>query len=395
MFPFTNDESINSAMYKTANANALHESFLLAKQGTDWKESVQRYEINELKFIREAQKKIYAETYRPTQTKSFILHERGHVRLIRPHTVGDRVVYKSFNKNVLLPNVRPLLIYDNGASLKGKGLQFSRERFELHLRKAWREYGPGACVLFIDFSKYFDNIDHDAALKEYSRFLNDSEKNFIRRYFEACRVDVSYMSEEQIREMTSTPYNSLKHAMENHEARGERFLNRSVGIGSENAQTTGIFLPYRMDNFVKIVKGVKYYGRYMDDSYLIMRSKDEAKAIYKEITEICGAYRIFINHKKTRYNKITDWLVFLKINYRITESGRIIKKVSNAAFRREHRRLTKYYLLQTQGRISTAEVMQAYKSWRGGLMRYHSKARIYKMDRYFISLFNVNERLLK
>lgn len=41
-------------------------------------------------------------------------------------------------------------------------------------------------------------------------------------------------------------------------------MRKSVGIGSQISQISGVYYPTRIDNYCKIVKGMKYYGRYMD-----------------------------------------------------------------------------------------------------------------------------------
>ncbi len=76
-------------------------------------------------------------------------------------------------------------------------------------------------------------------------------------------------------------------------------MDKSVGIGSEISQISGLLYPSRIDNYCKIVKGLKYYGRYMDDTYVIHESKEYLKQLLREITEICNEYGIFINNKKT------------------------------------------------------------------------------------------------
>jgi hypothetical protein len=64
------------------------------------------------------------------------------------------------NKNVLVPTLRKYLIYDNGASLKGKGTSFTRKRLKIHWNNAIKEYGT-FYILKIDIKKYFENIDHE------------------------------------------------------------------------------------------------------------------------------------------------------------------------------------------------------------------------------------------
>ena len=90
-----------------------------------------------------------------------------------------------------------MLIYDNGASLKDKGLDFARRRFEIHLRNAYKEYGGEAYILLMDFTKYYDNVRHKEALEMFSKVLETDELHFLSKCFEEFAVDVSYMSDEE------------------------------------------------------------------------------------------------------------------------------------------------------------------------------------------------------
>jgi len=391
MSPVTIDDSVYNTMCEVADANNLHEAFILAKQGTSWKESVQRYEINELKYILKAQKKIY-QGYSPTQSNSFILHERGKVRLIKPHTVEDRVVYKSFNRNVVLPNVMPRLIYDNGASLKDKGLSFAIKRFEIHIRNAYKEYGENAYILFVDFAKYFDNIDHEIYIKQCD-FLNAGQMIMMENYLHSCNIDVSNMNDSEYIANYDVPINLLKHSLRYSNHEGKKVYKRSVGIGSENAQTAGIYLPYKVDNYIKIIRGIKYYGRYMDDLYIILPDKQQLKILLDDIEAECKKLRIFINRKKTHIAKITGKFTYLKINY-IFHNGRFIRKVSNQNLRRERRRLGKFLGLMLKGKMTTDDIIQCYKSWRGFYKKFDNGYKIKRMDEYFILLFGLTKEAI-
>ena len=55
---------------------------------------------------------------------------------------------------------------------------------------------------------------------------------------------------------------------------GERMMKKHLNIGDQVAQTAGIAYPIPIDNYIKIVKGMKFYARYMDDSYIIHESKE-------------------------------------------------------------------------------------------------------------------------
>lgn len=95
------------------NANNLYKAFGEAKKEVDWKESVQRYEINILSNISKTQDAIRNQMYKTKPMVEFELHERGRVRCIKSQHISDRVVQRSLNDNVLIPRIRKYLIYDN------------------------------------------------------------------------------------------------------------------------------------------------------------------------------------------------------------------------------------------------------------------------------------------
>ena len=370
------------------NANALFDSFMKARQGVEWKEGVQKYEANLLLNILHTRKELMTDSYTPKPMMEFRLNERGHTRQIKAQHIADRVVQRSLNDNVLIPKVRPMLIYDNGASLKDKGLDFARKRFEIHLRNAYREYGSEAYILLMDFTKYYDNVRHEEALGMFSEILEADEIMFLRKCFKEFEVDVSYMSNEEYANCMNVPFNALAYEeKQRQEHTGERFMRKSLGIGNQSSQVTGIFYPHSIDNYCKTVKGLRYYGRYMDDTYIIMQSKVELKELYVKIKSMCAKLGIFINENKTHIHKISNWVTWLKINYKLKPSGGLIRKVHSSTFRRERRKLKRFYESYKAGRMSYQHIKQCYQSWRGTYKRYDSGAKLRKLDNYFNTLF--------
>lgn len=162
-------DSLMDIMY---DSDTLIQAFENCKKGSIWKESVQRYESNLLKQVNHAQKELIAGTYKQKPFNEFLLHERGKSREVKAIHISDRVVLRAFCDRILFPTVNKYLIYDNGASVKDKGIQFTRDRFVTHLRKYYRTYQNNlGYVLLIDFSKYFDNIQHEKLLEEYKSVL--------------------------------------------------------------------------------------------------------------------------------------------------------------------------------------------------------------------------------
>ncbi len=273
------------------DANNLYAGWLNAKRNSDWKAKVQMFEMDWLSQIARLQREIYNHEYKPSKPTEFYIRERGRERHIHGEQIKDRVVEHSLNDDVIIPTIRKYLIYDNGASLKGKGIDFTRRRIVKHLCSYYREYGNQGYVLLMDFHKYYDNIPHEQLLDIFYKYIDDETARYLL----------------------------------------EKFINsfdKGVDIGNQTSQSAGILYPTPLDNYIKIVRGVKYYGRYMDDSYIFASDKKYLQELLKDIISYADGIGITINQKKTRIVPISGNWRFLQIQYSLTETGRIVKKIN-------------------------------------------------------------------
>lgn len=377
-------------MESVYDANSLLDAFKKSKKGTAWKESVQRYEMNLLRNINQTQKEMKDGTYEQKDFYEFKLHERGKTRHIKSMHISDRVVQRSVCDNVLVPELSKYLTYDNGASMEGKGIHFARKRMATHLHKFYRKHKSNeGYVLQIDFSKFFDNIVHDGLIKEMRKKIGDKETmSFIEKLIDTFRVDVSYMTDEEYANSINTLYDALQHAqIDKALLTGEKYMRKSVGIGSQISQISGVYYPTRIDNYCKIVRGMKYYGRCMDDIYIIHEDKEFLKGLLNDIRGICDELGLFINPKKTQIVKLSHGFTFLKIKYSLTETGKVIQRISKDSVLREKRKLKKLRGLLEEGKVSFADVRCSYASWRGGVAHYDSHTILQNMDKFFDELF--------
>lgn len=100
-------------------------------RGVRWKTSIQAFEA-EL-FLRTAWscRLVEGGAWRPQRRPvHFTVMERGKVRPIDAPHVDDRQVQKAHSRFVLTPCYGPAMIYDNGASQQGKGLEFAYRRLK-------------------------------------------------------------------------------------------------------------------------------------------------------------------------------------------------------------------------------------------------------------------------
>ena len=367
---------------KISNANVLMNSFYEAKKGCSWKNSVQQYEANFLKNIRHTQLELREKTYRQQDFYCFYLKERGKDRYVRSISFYDRVVQMALC-DLVNPIVEPYLIHDNGASVKKKGIDFARRRIENHLHKYYRKYGNKGYALVIDFSKFYDNILHKPLMDMYREIIDDKDIiNLINHLVDSFSVDISNynITENEL-------FDSLAYAKAETEKTGEKMMHKSLGIGSQISQISGIYYPSKMDNYCKIVKGIKFYGRYMDDTYIIGNSKEELKSLLDDIDKICKKQGIFINHKKTQLFRLDKGFTFLKIKYRLTDTGHLVRIPVKKNFIRERRKLKSFKNLLDKGLIDFHDIEEQYKSWKGNIQKYDCYKSLKNLDKVFNDLF--------
>ena len=343
------------------DGNALFEAYKRAKKGSDWKPQVQRFEMTYLLELSRIQRELQEMTYEFLPSTQFVLNERGKTRVIRGEQIQDRIVKHTLCDEVLNPAVKNFLIYDNGASLVGKGIAFTRKRLLTHLRRYYAQHHSNdGYILLIDFSKYYDNIRHDILMELMKKYVTDEHSLWLlQKTVDRSKVDVSYMSDDEYENCLDILFNSLLYQeIDQRLLTGEKFMGKHLNIGDQVAQTAGIAYPIPIDNFVKIVKGVKFYGRYMDDSYAIHESKEFLEELLKGIVEIAGSLGITVNIKKTRICKLSDHWRFLQIQYSLTDTGRVIQKINPkrlTAMRRKMKKLAP--------KLTEKEFTDFFRSW--------------------------------
>ena len=368
--------------------NKLVTAYEKSIRDSKWKPSVQSFNLNYLVEVNKIKKEIEEGIYKTSDISKFIIHERGKTRVISGNSVIDRTVRHYLCDEILMPNIRPKLIYDNGSSVKGKGVDFTRKRLRTHLHRFYRKHGNKGYILIGDFTKFYDNIRHDIAFEMLSCFTDDTWEKVLREIFDSFKVDVSFLSDEDYSKCMDKIFNSIKYeAIDNKYKTGQKFMNKSVKIGDQTSQILGIYYPYLIDNYVKIVRGMKYYARYTDDFYIISDSKEELRDILENIKVICNELGIFLNENKTVITRLDRKFHFLQNTYQLTESGHIIEKINKKRLVAMKRKLRKLKIKLDEGKVTYEMIEQTYRSWVGGYKKYLSKKQLENLDELFINLF--------
>lgn len=358
------------------DANNLYAAYKASVKGSKWKESTQKFILNFLRYIFQIQDDLHNRTLKNGPVGEFILYERGRIRPISSLITRDRIIRHVLIDEILLPAVRKKIIYDNCASIKGRGISQQRKRFEIHLKRYYSLHGNEGYILFGDFSKFYDNIIHEIAKRELLKLFDDDEfiDWLLTIIFDGFKVDVSYMTDEEYAGCMDSVFNKVDYRqIPKNKLTGEKFMEKSVNIGDQLSQVIGIYYPYRIDNYVKYVRSQKFYGRYMDDWYIMSPSKEELEDLLCNIKMIAKEFGIHINDKKTRIVKISGTYKYLQIKYTLTNSGKIIKRINPKRVTDMRRKLKKLAVKVENGKIPYKNVEETFRGWMGNYYKLLSK----------------------
>ena len=364
--------------------NALIAAYKRVHRVSGWKCSAQKAGINLLKEVQALSEEIESTSYRPGEGVTFQMCERGNLRLVRALNVRDTIAQQALCQSLLIPVLERYLIYDNGASLKGKGISFTRRRFEEHLRWHYRRYGTDGYALKIDFRKYFDNIEHEKLLKMIITKIPDARlKIVLQHILESNRQDVSH-DQRNIDEIMQEPFNSLEHEkIPNEKLTGQKFLPKSLGIGSPLSQIAGIFFPTRIDTYCKTVRQLHCYDAYMDDRIILHPDKEYLKRLRGDIEHIAGEMGLFVHPKNTQIIKISHGITFLKTKYLLTDTGRIVRRIPHDTVTTERRKMKALARLVAAREMDYAAFTRQYLSWRGDKEWYNAHRTVRNMDNLY------------
>lgn len=326
----------------------LYNAFTKCKKGVMWKSSTKKYRANLSRNTYDIYKQLKDGKYKSKGFYEFDLVERGKLRHIKSVHISERCVQRTLCDESLVPLIERGLIYDNGASMKNKGIDFALNRIEAQLRRHFRKYGNDGYILQFDFKGYFENIDH--------RIIDE----ILRRIYPDKRT-----------------YRIASHFVNN-------FGEKGLGLGSQVSQILAIAVPNKIDHFIKEELKIKGYGRYMDDGYLIHYSKEYLKECLVKIRVKLIEYGIKLNEKKTQIVKISHGFTFLKAKHYLLPSGRIIKKPCRKSIVTMRRKLKKF---KKNDKIEFNDVLTSLTSWIGHMKRYDSYKSVVNMKKLFNELY--------
>ena len=320
--------------------DALYDSMLKCRKGVTWKPSVARFVLNPLEECIKLSNQLKDGTYTAKEPRRFTVFTPKR-RDIVSIAFRDRVYQRSLNDNAVYPAMVKSFVSANCACQKGKGTDYARNMFANMLRRFYRKHGLNGYVLQCDIHGYYPTMRHELAERTFERRLEPEVFEAVRRV----------MRQQYDGEVGFNP-------------------------GSQMIQIAGISVLDGMDHFIKEKLCCMYYVRYMDDFIILEDDMTRIQMVKTNVGMYLAGLGFEFNPKKTVIKSIEEPVNFLGFDYKLTDTGRIVKNLVPENPKRERKRLVR------QARCG-ADLENCYQGWRAHASKGDTNGIIRRMDKFY------------
>ena len=312
---------------KVIDFKNMYKAYKKAKSGKGYKKSSARFGMMALDGINKLIEQLKNKTYQISPYQEFKVYEPKE-RIIKTTSFKDKVVQHSLCDNVILPKLKQVFIYDNCAGQKGKGTLFGLNRLSEQMEQFYQRYGLNGYILKCDISKFFYSIPHEQ-LKDIVEYHFNYDKDI-------CWLCNLFIDSTE---------------------------GKGIPLGNQINQGFALLYLDDMDKLIKSELGIEFYGRYMDDFYLIHPDKEYLKYCLTVITEFLKILDLSLNGK-TQIFPFKNGVNYLGFHTYITNEGKVIRKLKNKNKRNSQRKYLKMAKLVSSGTLPKEKFEASYGAWK-------------------------------
>ena len=332
--------------------NAMYKAGKKCCCGVRWKNSTQRFELHLFSETAKRRRELFEHKWTPGKYVSFILRERGKERPIDAPRIQDRQVHKTLTRGALLPLYLPDMIYNNGASLPGKGFHFACRQLKEELHEHYRRYGREGSVILMDFKKFFPSASHAAVFARHERLLR--------------HPNIREIADKIVRSMPG---------------------DYGLPLGVEVSQMEMVGLPSALDNFIKCQLGLKGAGHYMDDYYILVPPERDAGAVLELVIVKAQESGLTVNLAKTRIQSLKKPFKYCKAKYTLTETGRVYMNGNRASMKRARHKIRAFKRMVDAGKMALEDLRTGAQGSIAYFENYDDHNRVLRLRRLFYAIF--------
>ena len=312
---------------KVVDFHNMYRAFRKAKRGKGFKKSAARFDLAALDGVNTLIAQLRNKTYRVSGYSEFKVYEPKE-RVIQTSSFKDKVIQHSLCDNVLLPRLERVFLYDNCAGQKGKGTLFGLDRLSEQMQKFHSRYGMEGYILKCDIRKFFYSISHEQL------------KDIVHYHF-GYDPDICWLCDLFI----------------------DSTEGKGVPLGNQISQAFGLMYLDSMDKLICHELGIEYYGRYVDDFWLIHPSKEYLQYCLQVITAYLEILELELNGK-TQIFPFKNGVSYLGFHTYITADGTPIRKLSNQKKRNAQKKYTRMAKLVVAGKLPQEKLDRSYAAHR-------------------------------
>ena len=328
----------------------LYKAYKKAKAGKNSNGSCARFQTMALEGVHTLKEQLENQIYRMAPYNEFRIYEPKE-RVIKSCSFKDKVVQHCLCDEILHPRLASEFIRTNYAGQIGKGTLFGMDCLKGHMQSFYLKHGLDGWILKCDITKFFYKIDHEV--------LKDI-------------VDYHFPDEYTM---------WLNHL----------FIDSTEGLGlplgNQVAQVYALMMLDGMDHMITGELGIRYYGRYMDDFYLIHHDKGYLKWCLQCIEEMVANLGLSLNGK-TQIVPFKCGVGFTGFHHYITVDGKYIRKLKGENKRKIRKRLRSWSRAVKAGKMTEDKFYERYNAWKNHALHGNCIKLCHSMDIYV-------EKLLK
>lgn len=303
----------------------LYRAFLKSKTRRSYTKSALYFQLDAVSKLRIKKKELEQRKYKVSGYTEFqVLVPK--LRNVKACKFEDKIVQHVLCDNILSVSLPNLCIRDSYSGQKGKGTDDARNRLRWRLQAFSFSNGGFGYILKGDISKYYDSISHDIA-KDIMQYYFPSDTHWlINEFIDSTDGDIG------------------------------------VALGNQiNTIVSNLYLD-GMDRFITGELGIRYYGRYADDFYLIHESKKYLKYCLQCIREFASTLGLCLN-PKTQIIPYKNGLSFLGFHFYPRVDG-IEVKIDNGKKRNYLRKFNRMCRMVREKRLELSKLEKSYISWK-------------------------------
>lgn len=323
-------KTIRNQFDKKLTYESLMKAHYESRKNKSCKKDIILFNLKQEEYIKYLYDELKTQKYKHGKYQIFYVHE-PKLRKIQKSRYIDRIVHRWLVDNFLYDAFVKQFIYSSYACIKGKGMHNSAidiQKSMKHCQRIWNEY----YILKMDVRKYFQNINKKILYSIIMRKIKDEKLLWLIR-------EVIFSTDGENEEV-------------------------GIAIGNYTSQVFANIYLNEVDQYIKHDLHIKYYFRYMDDSIILVHTKEEAKIALEKIKKFLEEKLGLELNSKTQIFKNKQGVNFC--GYKINEYRMKIRNRGKKKFKKKVKALK---IKIKEGKMTSKEA-QKYLCGHLGYIKY-------------------------